>query len=40
VSIAVDGDCVGTTAKAILDATPTTIVGRMAEDVIDSTVAQ
>jgi hypothetical protein len=30
---------VGTTAKAIVNATPTTIVGRMA-DVIDLTVAQ
>ncbi len=29
---------VGTTAKAIVDATPTTMVGRMV-DVIDSTVA-
>ena len=41
-SIAVDGDrltAIASTAKAIVDATPTTIVGRMA-DVIDSTVAQ
>ncbi len=30
---------VGTTAKAIVDATPTTMVERMA-DVIDSTVAR
>jgi hypothetical protein len=31
---------VGTTAKAIVDATPTTNVGRMADVIVDSTVAR
>ena len=31
---------VGTTAKAIVDATPTTNVGRMADAIVDSMVAR